>query len=552
MGKREPRRAGERIGGNRVILQESAATLTEIVQVRQLGQEARFRNDGTVPVCLITPGWGSSGYYSPEVLEAAAKAGVFAAGTHMYLDHPTQTEVVDRPGERTVRDLAAILVTPGVWQEHGADGPGIYSEMQALAHHRDVLVELAPHVGVSIRAGGTAHFGEAQGRKGQIIDSIDEARSVDIVVAAGRGGRILSILESARPHDLGEGLGDWTYEDLRGALRDAVRNRFLDGDDQWAWVRDLTDDIVIFDLEGAGLDDGTYTLAYSTVDKAVTLDSADPQRVNVRTTYEPITDAVTEAQQRLDEAANVADWFAAQIHRDFTVTADNRFGAGYLTRDERIGLSSAIGAALDAFNTKLEDTFPDLYQRDPWAEPDASTTVTETEEVPEMFNTLEEANAHNEKLQAELDEAKALGEWAAAEREAERANNARAADALLMREAQDHVTAAIKAVELPDVAKARIVAEAAKNPERAADGTLDKTKLLEATKAAMEAEVKYLAGAGVNVAVVDLGESAATAPFGAPSTTTTVAQESTEKTQSAFGRLGLSESAAKVAAAGRR
>jgi hypothetical protein len=65
-------------------------------------------------VRLITPGWGSSGYYSPQVIEAAATAQVFPAGLHMYLDHPSASEDRDRP-ERSVRHLAAVLEEDGAW-----------------------------------------------------------------------------------------------------------------------------------------------------------------------------------------------------------------------------------------------------------------------------------------------------------------------------------------------------------------------------------------------------------------------------------------------------
>jgi hypothetical protein len=83
-----------------------------------------------------------------------------------------------------------------------------------------------------------------------------------------------------------------------------------------------------------------------------------------------VSQAVTEAEQRLVEARNVAEWFEADIHRDFTLEADGMFGNGCITRDERIALSGAIGAALDAFRTSLTASAPALYQRDLWVEPD--------------------------------------------------------------------------------------------------------------------------------------------------------------------------------------
>lgn len=67
--------------------------------------------------------------------------------------------------------------------------------------------------------------------------------------------------------------------------------------------------------------------------------------------------------------ANVADWFEAQLHSNFTVMADQLFGDGKLTREERIALSNAIGEALDAFHARLQQ--PDLaglYARRPFVD----------------------------------------------------------------------------------------------------------------------------------------------------------------------------------------
>ena len=63
---------------------------------------------GKIKVGLITPGTGSSGYYSQQVLENAARDRVWPKGTHVFFDHPSESEMHDRP-ERSVRDLAAVL-----------------------------------------------------------------------------------------------------------------------------------------------------------------------------------------------------------------------------------------------------------------------------------------------------------------------------------------------------------------------------------------------------------------------------------------------------------
>jgi len=46
---------------------------------------------------------------------------------------------------------------------------------------------------VSIRAMGKANPGEAEGRKGSVVESLTHARSVDFVTFAGAGGAVESL-----------------------------------------------------------------------------------------------------------------------------------------------------------------------------------------------------------------------------------------------------------------------------------------------------------------------------------------------------------------------
>lgn len=157
--------------------------------------EAAVREDGTIAVKVIQPGWGSSGYYSPEMLER--DAGVFRAGTKMYWNHQTAAEEKARP-EGDLRDLAAEFTSDAAWNAQGPDGPGIYAEAKPFGPYRAAIAELAPHIGVSIRALGKAKNGEAEGRKGPVIEQLVSAKSVDFVTQAGAGGKVLELFEAAR------------------------------------------------------------------------------------------------------------------------------------------------------------------------------------------------------------------------------------------------------------------------------------------------------------------------------------------------------------------
>ncbi len=150
-----------------------------------------------VPVKIIQPGWGSSGYYSSEVL--ARDAGVYIKGTKMFWDHPGLAEDKDRP-ERSLRDVAGVLASDGRWEANGSKGPGIYASAKVFDAFKGPLAELAPHIGVSHRALGKAKNGEAEGRKGPIIQEITAAQSVDFVTSPGAGGAVLQMFESAKGH----------------------------------------------------------------------------------------------------------------------------------------------------------------------------------------------------------------------------------------------------------------------------------------------------------------------------------------------------------------
>ncbi len=158
--------------------------------------ESSVRGDGTMPIKIIAPGWGNSGYYSAEVLERDGPE-VYTRGTHMYLNHPTVTEANERP-ERDLRDLVGTLASDGQWQENGADGPGIYADAQVIESLQGVLGELAPHIGISHRASGEVSQGEAEGRSGVIVESMVAAQSVDFVTKPAAGGKVLALMESVR------------------------------------------------------------------------------------------------------------------------------------------------------------------------------------------------------------------------------------------------------------------------------------------------------------------------------------------------------------------
>ncbi len=263
----------------------SRRTLTEARSVAEATPVADA--PGRFLVQLITPGWGSSGFYGVPVLEAAAQAGVFPAGLHMYLDHPSASENLDRP-ERSVRDLAAVLNENATW-----DGDALVAEATVFGPYRDALTQMADSIGVSIRAVAETQHGEADGRRGVIVEELVEGVSADFVTHAGRGGRIVEVMESARPaHVIERAVAHGVTEATANEIRERLQQALLDsygGEKSWVWVRDFDDTYVWYEHETPD-DAGTFQHDYSVgADGAVDL-SGSPVEVRSVTKYVPVTD----------------------------------------------------------------------------------------------------------------------------------------------------------------------------------------------------------------------------------------------------------------------
>ena len=160
-------------------------------------KEGAVGQDGTVLLKVIAPGWGSSGYYAADVLERDLPK-IYPAGTKQFWDHATSAEESARP-EGSLRNLASVSLEPVKYLENGPDGPGGYAKVRAAAEFRQPIDDLAKYIGVSIRASGKAKQGTApDGRKGNIITSLEHGDSFDYVTTPGAGGKVLQLFEAAR------------------------------------------------------------------------------------------------------------------------------------------------------------------------------------------------------------------------------------------------------------------------------------------------------------------------------------------------------------------
>lgn len=255
--------------------------------------DAEAAKSGRLLIEIISPGWGSSGHYSAKVLENAVAEKVWPAGTHVYLDHPTESETYARPA-RTVKDLVAKLAEDAHRDEQGR----VVAEMQVFKPYRALLTDpdFTEAVGMSIRAVAESRIGEAEGRKGQIVTRLipDRLNSVDVVTHAGRGGRILSVLESLRtPTD--SDATEAAVSDQREALSDAL-NAAYGGEKSYVGIRDFDPEAgrVWFWYENP-TGSGTYQVDYEADESGSVTLTGDPIEVRAKTVYVPIATQPTEA-----------------------------------------------------------------------------------------------------------------------------------------------------------------------------------------------------------------------------------------------------------------
>lgn len=193
-----------------------ADILGDVIPLR----EGAVGQDGTAYLKLIAPGWGSSGYYSKEVLKRDGPK-IFKAGTKNFWNHQTESEERERP-EGDLRDLAGVLTEDAHWEDGGPAGAGLYAKTSVQPHFREHVDSLAKHIGMSIRARGTAKEGEAEGKRGPIIEKLTQGTSVDYVTTPGAGGKILQLFEAARGARKAEG-DDMDEAQIKAIVTAAVK-----------------------------------------------------------------------------------------------------------------------------------------------------------------------------------------------------------------------------------------------------------------------------------------------------------------------------------------
>ena len=298
-----------------------------------------------IRVTLVTPGWGSSGYYAAEVLEAAAGERVFPSGTPCHVDHPRRSDDTELP-ERSVETLAAVLTEDAHWD---ADTQELVAEAR-LFPHKAWLADMADTIGMSIIADADVQEAEAEGRTGRVIERLVQGRSVDFVTKAGRGGRF-TLAESARPEQVTRravtrGIAESTANDTREALSAAVTEAH-GSTDVWAYVEDFDAATVWYSLSGPDTSE-TFQQAYSLSGATASL-TGDPIEVRRQTTYVPVTEA---GQPITDPERGTMPTISESEHARLTEAA-GRVTALEAERDQAAQRAVAAEAERDATRAEL-------------------------------------------------------------------------------------------------------------------------------------------------------------------------------------------------------
>lgn len=154
--------------------------------------------DGTYRLVAIDEGEGSTGIYSSELL--AASESVFE-GAPSFINHPIDP---NRPQDRDLNTLAGRLSNMRVEVVEGKTA--LVGDYRPRKEYQSLIEEFGDIIGASIFCGA---YGE-KNDDGKVVveafDGEDRYRSVDLVVAAGRGGRFDRATESLRAIESSLGL----------------------------------------------------------------------------------------------------------------------------------------------------------------------------------------------------------------------------------------------------------------------------------------------------------------------------------------------------------
>jgi hypothetical protein len=190
---------------------ESAKPKSTKLREAAAGEVGALTGDD-LDVTIISEGPGNLGdrhWYTKQAIESGV---LVFEGAKAFLNHPSGTEMFDRP-ERVIEDVIGFY--HGLRTEMGEDGRAKLrgklkltgSESDKMRHLRGLLREAGPYAkqypgrvlfGISINANGEDQEGEIQGEPWNVVTRFVEAFSADVVTFPAAGGEFRGQLEALR------------------------------------------------------------------------------------------------------------------------------------------------------------------------------------------------------------------------------------------------------------------------------------------------------------------------------------------------------------------
>lgn len=190
-----------------VIVMSENAEEGDIGGLTRLTEAAQVLGGGKFRMTVIKPGWNmrldkSPGdkYYTRQYITSLLP---LIEGAKSYTDHQTEREERERPQN-------SVLKLVGYWsdakQEPDGRATATLNLSESAARMKSILTDAEKLnsekgivlLGPSINGYGSVRMGEAEGRRGKIVESAKLLQSIDIVTEPGAGGTVDKLLEGAK------------------------------------------------------------------------------------------------------------------------------------------------------------------------------------------------------------------------------------------------------------------------------------------------------------------------------------------------------------------
>ena len=280
---------------------------------------------GVRRVRLISPGKGSSGFYSAEMLNQFV-AEALPKGTLVYLDHTSVEDEEKRDGTRSIKDVAGKFVTDPIFEADAPEGAGSYTTIKFTKAVNSLLEDVGDAIGVSVEV----HDGKKDAQGNITEMRYTPLNSLALVPVPGRDGRVFeNFRATASESQEEEGLDmPLTQEEMKG-IAEMARDLIVE-----ALKPEPTEPVEI-DIAGivekvseAKLPKMLKTAAVAAILEGVSVDDAIRTQTDL---YEAI--AKTVVPEGSDEVLNLSEREGA----DDKPKDENSRGASYLERVRKGG-----------------------------------------------------------------------------------------------------------------------------------------------------------------------------------------------------------------------